>query len=99
MILVLTVGTGTAGQHSNLAAGLINSISELKSTPSFVLLVPSNSAESIDLAELVSEECVFDSQVAEENLRIDRPDVLYCAQENPTMLVLVSQHYPKEKYR
>lgn len=98
MILVLTVGTGTAGQHSNLAAGLINSISELQSTPSFVLLVPSNSAESIDLAELVSEECVFDSQVAEENLRIDRPDDLYCAQEKIRQcLSWVSQHYPKEK--
>ena len=52
---LFTVGTGTAGRHSNLAQGLVNSI--LK-TPrnSVVGLVPSSSPDSVGIAELVSEE-------------------------------------------
>lgn len=52
---LFTVGTGTAGRHSNLAQGLVNSI--LKTPPnSIVGLVPSISPDSVGIAELVAEE-------------------------------------------
>ena len=81
MILVLTVGTGTAGQHSNLAAGLLNSINSLEIKPSFILLVPSTSEESMGLAELVSEECTTPSELAPLEQRIEKPDDLICARK------------------
>lgn len=81
MILVLTVGTGTAGQHSNLAAGLLNSINSLEVKPTFILLVPSTSEESTGLAELVSEECTTPSELAPFELRIEKPDDLLCSRK------------------
>ncbi|MBM4164573.1 MAG: hypothetical protein FJ222_09080 [Lentisphaerae bacterium] len=62
-LILFTVGTGTAGKHSNLAQGLVNSIRAcpLQST---VGLIPSVSPDSKGIADLVIEE-----------LRIDRPDV------------------------
>jgi len=52
---LFTVGTGTAGRHSNLAQGLVNSI--LKTPPDSVVgLVPSSSPDSVGTAELVIEE-------------------------------------------
>ena len=81
MILVLTVGTGTAGQHSNLAAGLLNSINSLEVKPTFILLVPSTSEESTGLAELLSEECTTPSELAPFELRIEKPDDLLCARK------------------
>jgi len=81
MILVLTVGSGTAGQPSNLAAGLLNSINSLEVKPTFILLVPSTTEESTGLAELVSEECTIPSELAPFELRIEKPDDLLCARK------------------
>ena len=52
-LLILTVGTGTSGTHSNLAQGLINTVQQL--APRKFWLVPSTSPDSITLAELVRE--------------------------------------------
>lgn len=52
-LLILTVGTGTLGLHSNLALGLINTLKQL--SPRLFWLVPSASQDSITLAELVRE--------------------------------------------
>jgi hypothetical protein len=53
-LLILTVGTGTAGAHSNLAQGLVNAIALIK--PRLYFLVPSTSPDSIAIAELVAAE-------------------------------------------
>ena len=52
--LILTVGTGTAGRHSNLAAGLCSTIKMIG--PDRYWLVPSASQDSIVLADLVRED-------------------------------------------
>jgi hypothetical protein len=52
-LLILTVGTGTAGMHSNLAQGLINTLLQLQ--PRLFWLVPSGHPESILTADLVRE--------------------------------------------
>lgn len=95
MILILTVGTGTAGQHSNLAAGLLNSINSLKVGPSFVLLVPSTNEESTSLAELITEECPFPSELASFEQRIQEPDDLLCARSQIRACIeLVNKRFP-----
>lgn len=50
-LLILTVGTGTKGDHSNLAQGLVNTLHQLR--PRKFWLVPSASPDSIALAEIV----------------------------------------------
>lgn len=50
-LLILTVGTGTKGDHSNLAQGPVNSLRQLQ--PRLFWLVPSASPDSIALAEIV----------------------------------------------
>lgn len=50
-LLILTVGTGTTGQHSNLAQGLVNTLRQLR--PRLFWLVPSTSPDSTTLAEIV----------------------------------------------
>ncbi len=50
-LLILTVGTGTAGRESNLAQGLINTLQQVN--PRRYWLVPSSSPDSTGLAELV----------------------------------------------
>lgn len=50
-LLILTVGTGTRGEHSNLAQGLVNTLGKLR--PRLFWLVPSTSPESLAVAELV----------------------------------------------
>jgi len=52
-LLILTVGTGTAGRHSSLADGLRNTISLLQ--PRLFWLVPSESPDSLAIADLVRE--------------------------------------------
>ena len=52
-LLILTVGTGTAGIHSNLAQGLINTLSQLQ--PRLFWLVPSGHPDSTGMADLVRE--------------------------------------------
>lgn len=49
--LVLTVGTGTNGRHSNLAQGLIHTIQI--AGPDYFWLIPSASKDSAALAELI----------------------------------------------
>jgi len=53
-LLILTVGTGTAGRHSNLAQGLINTLRTLR--PRAFWLVPSTSPDSIAVADLIRDE-------------------------------------------
>jgi hypothetical protein len=52
-LLILTVGTGTAGKHSDVAQGLANTIRQVR--PRKFWLVPSASEKSIPVAELVRE--------------------------------------------
>ncbi len=52
-LLILTVGTGTAGLHSNLAQGLINTLSKVQ--PRLFWLVPSGHPDSTGIADLVRE--------------------------------------------
>jgi hypothetical protein len=60
-LLILTVGTGTKGDHSNLAQGLVNTLHQLH--PRRFWLVPSASPDSIALAEIVRDDapdgCAF----------------------------------------
>ncbi len=60
-ILIVTVGTGTKGPQSNLAQGLVNTLKELR--PRLFWLVPSASADSIAIADMVRESapqcCMF----------------------------------------
>jgi len=44
-ILILTVGTGTQGDHSNLARGLVNSINQ--TAPCLYWLIPSSHPTSV----------------------------------------------------
>jgi hypothetical protein len=74
--LILTVGTGTAGRHSNLAEGLRRTISLLE--PAAFWLVPSQDEVSGLTAELVAEGMPAFRKWSEEEpfRRIARPDSL-----------------------
>lgn len=79
-LLILTVGTGTKGEHSNLAQGLVNSINQL--SPRLYWLVPSAHSTSIAVAELVrdgaSPTSVFRHWTSTAEYRqIQRPDDLF----------------------
>lgn len=91
-VYVMTVGTGTAGKHSNLAQGLVNSIKLRKSDLSRVLLVPSMSEESGGIAELVVEEFKdtgFDVRIYS---KISEPDgLLSCRREFRDILTSLKQ--------
>jgi hypothetical protein len=50
-LLILTVGTGTKGDHSNLAQGLVNTLHQLR--PRLFWLVPSATLDSTTLADIV----------------------------------------------
>ena len=52
-LLILTVGTGTAGKHSDVAQGLVNTIRQVR--PRKFWLVPSASEKSIPVADLIRE--------------------------------------------
>jgi hypothetical protein len=54
LLYLVTIGTGTAGKHSNLAQGVVNSIRLRR--PSAVRLLPSTSPDSVAIAEMVIEE-------------------------------------------
>jgi CRISPR-associated protein (TIGR02710 family) len=54
-VLVLTVGTGTAGKESNVANGLIQAVRA--TAPSHYYLVPSASPDSLAVAEIVEMGC------------------------------------------
>lgn len=69
-LLILTVGTGTAGKHSNLIAGLRRTIELL--APRKFWLVSSTSEDSLTTAELLSD----DSPAFVENIPLDCPDDL-----------------------
>lgn len=53
-LLILTVGTGTAGPHSDVAAGLASTIRAVR--PRRFWLVPSSSEKSIPVADLIRED-------------------------------------------
>jgi hypothetical protein len=55
-LLILTVGTGTAGKHSNVAAGLANTIRQVR--PRRFWLIPSASEKSTPVADLIREDVV-----------------------------------------
>jgi hypothetical protein len=48
-LLILTVGTGTAGRHSDVAQGLTNTIDRLR--PRRFWLVPSTDPKSVPVAD------------------------------------------------
>jgi len=52
-VLILTVGTGTAGKHSDVAQGLANTIRQVR--PRKFWLVPSASDKSTPVADLIRE--------------------------------------------
>jgi len=52
-LLILTVGTGTAGKHSDVAQGLANTIRQVR--PRKFWLVPSASEKSTPVADLSRE--------------------------------------------
>jgi hypothetical protein len=52
-LLILTVGTGTAGRHSDVAQGLANTIRLVR--PRKFWLVPSASEKSTPVADLIRE--------------------------------------------
>jgi len=52
-LLILTVGTGTAGKHSDVAQGLANTIRQVR--PRKFWLVPSASEKSTPVADLIRE--------------------------------------------
>ena len=52
-IYVCTVGTGTAGKHSNVAEGIMAAVR--LASPDLLVLIPSSSENSIAVAELVAE--------------------------------------------
>lgn len=79
-LLILTVGTGTSGRHSNLAQGLVNTLHHLN--PRLFWLVPSASPDSTALAEIVRDgapaNCTFQPWSAEQPFRqIAQPDDLF----------------------
>lgn len=79
-VLILTVGTGTKGDHSNLAQGLVNSINQL--APRLYWLVSSAHPASIAVAELVrdgaSPQSIFRPWASTVDFRqIQRPDDLF----------------------
>ncbi len=53
-LFIFTVGTGTAGKHSNVASGLANTIRQVR--PRKFWLVPSASENSTPVADLVRED-------------------------------------------
>jgi hypothetical protein len=75
-LLILTVGTGTAGKHSNLAQGLINTLFQLQ--PRLFWLVPSGHPESILTADLVRE-----SAPAASRFQSWQSTTLYCSITEP----------------
>ncbi|MHB9007273.1 MAG: hypothetical protein ACYDC1_10125 [Limisphaerales bacterium] len=79
-LLILTVGTGTSGPHSNLAQGLVNTLHQLR--PRLFWLVPSASPDSTTLAEIVRDGapagCVFQPWTPIQPFRqIEHPDDLF----------------------
>jgi len=60
VLLILTVGTGTKGAHSNLAQGLVNTLHQIR--PRKFWLVPSMSPDSTAVAEMVRDGAPGDSQ-------------------------------------
>jgi len=81
-VYIVTVGTGTAGRHSNLAQGLVNAIGRRQ--PERAVLVPSTSADSVALAELVADELGRHAPPvsAEMGARLSAPDdFLACRRE------------------
>ena len=79
-LLVLTVGTGTTGRHSNLAQGLVNTLHQLR--PRLFWLVPSASPDSTTLAEIVRDGapagCAFQPWKPSQPFRqIEQPDDLF----------------------
>jgi hypothetical protein len=79
-LLILTVGTGTTGKHSNLAQGLVNTLCQLR--PRLFWLVPSANVDSITLAEIVRdgapEGCAFQPWSSTQTFRtIEQHDDLF----------------------
>lgn len=75
-LLILTVGTGTAGKSSNLAQGLRNTIEKIQ--PRCFWLVPSSSEDSFAVAELVKENSVNFAGILGP---IENPDDLACCRQ------------------
>jgi hypothetical protein len=70
-LLILTIGTGTAGKHSDLASGLAKTMTLL--APRKVFLVPSKNETSLAIADLLAQEM---PPPANDTLPLDEPDDL-----------------------
>jgi len=98
-LLILTVGTGTAGKHSNLAQGLVNTLAQTRSR--LFWLVPSTSEDSIALAHIVREQapegCRCASWSPTQPFRcIGRPDSLFdCREALREVIQIARQHLAK----
>lgn len=79
-LLILTIGTGTKGDHSNLAQGMITTI--LRLNPRLYWLVPSESPDSTAVADLVRDAAVGEASFhpwsqGSPYARISEPDDLF----------------------
>ena len=78
-IYVCTVGTGTAGRNSNVAEGIMAAVKYSK--PDLLVLIPSNSENSLAVAEIVAEGClsIAESQIEAlsdaDNLDLSRTEI------------------------
>ncbi len=75
-LLILTVGTGTAGRYSNLAEGLRHTVELL--APRRFWLVPSTSEDSLAIAELVGE----DNSAFAGKIPLEHPDDLEVSRQH-----------------
>lgn len=79
MIYICTVGTGTAGAQSNVAEGIMAAIGY--ANPDSVILVPSESEDSIAVAEIVKEGITDICKYVSISPITDYDDLMACRQE------------------
>jgi len=101
-LLILTVGTGTKGAHSNLAQGLVNTLHQLR--PRLFWLVPSASPDSIALAEIVRDgapvDCAFQPWAPDQPFRqVEHHDDLYVCRNALREVIHAARQLLKAKER
>ena len=95
-LLILTVGTGTAGKTSNLAQGLVNTLK--KSAPRLYWLVPSISPDSIETANLIRENYPngFTKASHSDFFTIKNPDDIFECRNTMRSVIKEARQYLKE---
>ena len=91
-LLILTVGTGTAGAHSDLASGLRRTLELL--APRKFWLIPSSSPDSLAIADLIAEgQAAFAGRFP-----LEHPDDLECSRQHiRTVISRVRKQVKKEE--